>query len=155
MHRALLSIFLISVTGFFACNKKCRSLQSDIGGGIIKTYDFKSCIIYSSLDSNIVIRNQAEFNSFKNSKLKSCEDTSKLESIDFNQHMLVGQPVKVFACNVAMHRRLSIDTIAKTYSYIIYIEECKGCNSELGSPNWVIMPQLPAGYNLIFKTEKQ
>jgi uncharacterized protein YlaI len=155
MRSTLPLLFLTAALIFANCNKKCRSLQSDVGGGIIKSYDFKGCLIYANLDSNITIRNQSEFNAYKSAKLKSCDDTSKLDAIDFNQHMLVGQPVKVYACNVAMHRRLAVDTVAKTYTYTIKTELCEGCNTELVSPNWVIMPQLPAGYNMVYKIEKQ
>jgi hypothetical protein len=67
--------------------------------------------------------------------------------------MLVGYKLKTYACNVAFHRKLIIDDSAKTYTYSIEMELCRGCNSELTSPNWVIMPKLPAGYKMVFRNK--
>jgi hypothetical protein len=134
--------FLLCVAGLIAnCNRECRNLANTQSGGIVKAYEFGDCFLYTSLDSQVVIDDTGKWTAFKQKYLKYC-DTQKLENIDFSQHMLVGYKLKVYACNVAFHRKL-----------IIELETCKGCNSELTSPNWVIMPKLPAGYTMLFRSK--
>ena len=145
---------LLIIAGFTHCNSKCRNLSNTQSGDIVKVYDFGDCFLYTSLDSTIIINSPASWSAFKAKYLKYC-DTNKLENIDFSQHMLLGYKLKAFACNVAFHRQLIIDDQAKTYTYKIEIEECKGCNTELVSPNWVIVPALPAGYTLLFKNSRR
>lgn len=152
MRYILSLVAIMTVMLFSHCNKKCRNLASDVSGGIVKAYDFGNCFLYTSLDSQVVVDNSSKWSAFKQKYLKYC-DTNSLESIDFSKHMLVGYKLKVYACNVGFHRKLIVDDAAKTYTYLIQIEQCKGCNSELASPNWVLMPQLPAGYTLKFKSE--
>ena len=117
----------------------------------MKAYDFGDCFLYTSLDSQVVIDDAGKWTAFKQKYLKFC-DTLKLENIDFTQHMLVGYKLKTYACNVAFHRKLTIDDSSKTYTYAIEQQLCRGCNTELTSPNWVIMPKLPAGYTIVFTT---
>ncbi|MBM3921059.1 MAG: hypothetical protein FJ347_07535 [Sphingomonadales bacterium] len=146
-------IILISVGGLLTnCNRECRNLANTQSGGIVKSYDFGDCFLYSSLDSHVIIDDAGKWTAFKQKYLKYC-DTQKLENIDFSQHMLVGNKLRVFACNVAFHRKLIINDSNKTYTYDIEMELCKGCNSELSSPNWVIMPKLPAGYTMVFRNK--
>jgi hypothetical protein len=142
---------LLVIAGFLAnCNRECRNLSNTESGGIVKPYEFGGCFLYTSLDSQVVVDDTGKWTAFKQKYLKYC-DTQNLENIDFSKHMLVGYKLKVYACNVAFHRKLIVDDSAKTYTYFIEIEVCKGCNTELASPNWVIMPKLPAGYSLQFK----
>jgi hypothetical protein len=151
--RIWLIILLLLLPGIFTqCNRKCRNLANTESGGIIKSYDFGDCFLYTSLDSQVVIDDAGKWTAFKQKYLKYC-DTLKLENIDFTQQMLVGYKLKTYACNVAFHRKLIIDDSTKTYTYFIEMELCRGCNSELTSPNWVIMPKLPAGYNMFFRNK--
>lgn len=143
----LISLSILGI--FIGCNRDCRNMANTQSGGIVKPYDFGDCFLYTSLDSHVMIDNASNWSAFKQKYLKYC-DTQKLEAIDFSQHMLVGYKLKVYACNVAFHRKLIIDDSAKIYTYSIEMEVCKGCNSELTSPNWVIMPKLPAGYKMVF-----
>lgn len=150
-----LLIFTLSLALFSTgCNKKCADLESTVSGAIVKAYDFGQCFIYTAHDSSRIIDSDTAFQRYKDKNLKAC-DPSGLEAIDFSRHMLVSYRVKVYACNAAFHRRLDIDTAAKTYTYTVKTELCRGCNTELTSPNWVIMPQLPAGYKLVYRTEEQ
>ena len=162
MDLGCLSLYLMRLTGYFIllcvagllanCNRECRNLSNTQSGGIVKAYEFGDCFLYTSLDSQVVIDDTGKWTAFKQKYLKYC-DTQKLENIDFSQHMLVGYKLKVYACNVAFHRKLIIDDSAKTYTYSIEMETCKGCNSELTSPNWVIMPKLPVGYTMLFRNK--
>lgn len=149
-----LPVFIFSAVLLFmaGCNRECRNLDNTESGGIVKAYNFGDCFLYTALDSQNVIDDAAKWTEFKQKNLKFC-DTQKLENIDFSQHMLVGYKLKVYACNVAFHRKLIIDDNAKTYTYSIEMELCRGCNSELSSPNWVIMPKLPAGYTMVFRNK--
>jgi hypothetical protein len=40
--------------------------------------------------------------------------------------------------------------VNKEYRYTIEMELCTGCGTELTGTNWVVAPQLPAGYTLKF-----
>lgn len=146
-------VILVSIAVFLNnCNRECRNLANTQSGDIVKVYEFGDCFLYTSLDSQVVIDDATKWTAFKQKYLKYC-DTLKLESIDFSKHMLVGYKLRVYACNVAFHRKLIIDDSAKTYTYSIKTELCRGCNSELNSPNWVIMPKLPAGYKMDFRNK--
>lgn len=149
MRFRILSIALLISAFFTQCNRECRNLANTESGGIIKAYDFGDCFLYTSLDSQVVIDDAGKWTAFKQKYLKFC-DTLKLENIDFTRHMLVSYKLKTYACNVAFHRKLIIDDSTKTYTYSIEQQLCRGCNSELTSPNWVIMPKLPAGYTIVF-----
>jgi hypothetical protein len=148
MRHLLTGIILILTLQ--ACNNKCASIKSDVSGGIIKAYDFGTCLLYAQLDSHRVISSDTAWNSYKDKYLKNC-NPAELENIDFSQHMLVGYKLTEYACNLAMHRKLIINEAAKTYTYQVTVETCGGCNSRLSSPNWVLMPQLPPGYIMRFE----
>jgi len=137
-----------------ACNKNCSEVNSDISGGIVKTYDFGNCLIYAQLDSHRVISTDTGWITYKTKYLGNCNPAG-LENIDFSQNMLVGYKVTEFGCNLGMHRKLIVDETAKTYTYQVRVEVCGGCNSRLSSPNWVLMPQLPPGYTMRFETVRE
>ena len=148
--RIWITVLVLLIPAFFTqCNRECRNLASTESGSIVKAYDFGDCFLYTSLDSQVVIDDAGKWIAFKQKYLKFC-DTLKLENIDFTQHMLVGYKLKTYGCNVAFHRKLTIDDSTKTYTYAIEQQLCRGCNTELTSPNWVIMPKLPAGYTIVF-----
>jgi hypothetical protein len=148
--RIWITVLVLLIPAFFTqCNRECRNLASTESGSIVKAYDVGDCFLYTSLDSQVVIDDAGKWTAFKQKYLKFC-DTLKLENIDFTQHMLVGYKLKTYGCNVAFHRKLTIDDSTKTYTYAIEQQLCRGCNTELTSPNWVIMPKLPAGYTIVF-----
>ncbi|MBL7900836.1 MAG: hypothetical protein JNK73_02470 [Bacteroidia bacterium] len=149
MIRTILSVIVFSAL-LYACNNKCRSLQSDAGGAIVEMYNMGECQIYSRIDSNIRISHDTQWSNFQAKHFQFCNKAA-LKGIDFNKHDLLGLKVNVSACNVAMHRRLDIDTAAKTYTYSVRAELCQGCGTQLESMNFALVPKLPAGYTLLFK----
>ncbi len=136
------------VFGQQACNKKCRSLQSSYSGKIVGMYDFKECFIYAQFDSTLIIASDSDFTKFKKAHFTNC--TATLDAVDFSKNCIVGFKVKSVACNAAFHRNIEIDSAAKTYTYSVRVERCKGCGTDITSTNIVVAPQIPAGYKTIF-----
>lgn len=136
---------------FYSCNKNCSSLQSTYGGKVVGMYDFKSCFVYARLDSNIIINSDTAFQRYKDDHFINCN--AVLDNIDFSKNALLGFRTKAYGCNVAFHRIVEIDDALMTYTFKVKIETCGGCGTELTSPNWVVAPQIPVGYKVIFKTE--
>lgn len=136
------------------CNKKCRSLESKNSGAVVGLYDFKDCYIYAKVDSNVVIRSDSDFTKYKTAHFIHCK-SGELDVIDFSKNMLLGYRTLTVACNAAFNRHIAIDTATKVYLYEVTVEKCKGCGTELASNNFVIAPQLPAGYTLKFSVKEK
>ncbi|MBU6325499.1 MAG: hypothetical protein KJS92_08420 [Bacteroidetes bacterium] len=153
--KSLFTIMLLGGTLFFAaCKQQCKDTYSIHTGAIHSDYDFGPCFFFSnSLDSTAVIRNQAEFNSFRDRYLKNCADTAKLQTIDFSKHLLLGMNTQFTACNVSYERNITVDTAKKEYRYHVKALRCGGCGTKFREPHWVLGPPLPTGYTLIFSKE--
>lgn len=143
--------FLALSIGFIfqTCNKKCRSIESSYSGAVIGLYDFKDCYIYAKVDSNLLIRSDTAFANYKSKNFIHC-DAGALDPVDFSKNMILGFKTTTSACNAAFHRKVEIDSLQKQYRYIVEIERCNGCGTELTSSNFVIAPQLPAGFTMTF-----
>jgi NAD-dependent dihydropyrimidine dehydrogenase PreA subunit len=137
-----------------SCNKKCKSLESTNSGSIVASYDFKDCYVYATFDSTITITTDSAFTAYKAKQFINCSPSS-LEAVDFNKNMIVGYKIKVNACNVGFHRKIEIDTTKKEYRYTVETELCTGCGTELTGTNFVVAPQIPAGYSLLFSNKKR
>jgi hypothetical protein len=153
--KQLLAILLLGSTLFaVSCEQACSDVYSINTGAIHSTYDFNPCFYFSnSLDSTAVIRNRAEFNSFRDRYLKNCPDTASLPAIDFSKHVLLGMNTQFTACNASYERNITIDSLKKEYRYHVKAMRCGGCGTKFREPHWVLGPPLPAGYTLVFSKE--
>lgn len=148
------SVLFFAISGiaaivFTACNKKCANLDGGTGTGVIREYLFGDCKVYARIDSHLAIQTQAEFDTFKSRKLKIC-DNGSLPAVDFSKEVLLGFKISEIACNIGFKKTIMIDTAAKTYNYIVVLDRCTGCNTEITSHNWVVGPAIPAGYKVNF-----
>lgn len=146
--RTIIGVLIVASAGFMlnACNKKCRSLSSTFSGEVLKLYDFKSCYVYATFDSVLLLASDTAFANYKKSRFINC--SAELEPVDFSKNMIIGYKTSTNACNAAFHRNISIDTAKKEYVYTVTIETCTGCGTPLTSTNIVVAPQIPSGYNL-------
>jgi hypothetical protein len=143
----LLSGLLPALLFTSACEQPCSGLEDRNRGAIIGSYDFGTCFFYAnSLQGEQLIRNAAEFSNFKQNFLKNCPDSGRLPAVDFSRHMLIGLNSQTTACNVAYDREIALDTAAKVYKYTVVVQRCGECGTKFREPNWVLGPQLPAGY---------
>jgi hypothetical protein len=144
---AALAIVLLAFV-FSSCNKKCSSLEATNSGEVVSLYDFKECFVYATFDSILVIDSDTAFDNYKKSHFITCKPS--LDPIDFSKHILLGFKTSTHACNAAFHRNIELDHTNKIYRFTVTIETCKGCGTPLLSTNFVIGPQIPAGYTLQF-----
>jgi len=151
MRKILFAASACLIVIMASCNKKCAGLESTIDGAIEATYTFGDCDFFAALDSNIIIRNKVEFDSFVNTKMKNCSSLNTIPSVDFQKNSLIGNMVSVAACNVAFKRNLTVDHSLKTYTYSITTDKCTGCNQLLRSPNFVLTPPIPVDYTVKFE----
>ena len=148
MRIALGSIAVLLAFLASSCNKKCANLTSSIDGAIEATYQFGDCDFFAAIDSNVIIRNQLEFDTFVQQKMKNCSSLNTIPAVDFQKNSLIGNMVSTPACNIAFKRNLTVDHAAKTYTYTITTEKCTGCNQLLRSPNFVLTPPIPTNYTI-------
>lgn len=148
MRIILQSMVILVALTTSSCNKKCAGLESSIDGAIEATYQFGDCDFFAAIDSNLIIRSQAEFDSFVDGRMKNCSSLNTIPAVDFQKNTLIGNMVSTAACNVAFKRNLSVDHVAKVYTYTITIEKCAGCNQLLRSPNFVLTPPIPTNYSM-------
>lgn len=156
MHAKSVFKFLMMLTisaslsvWFTACNKKCANLNGGTGDGVLREYEFGDCKVYARIDSHLVISSQSEFDKFKNEKLQVCDNKS-LPAVDFSKEALLGFKISEIACNIGFKKTIQIDTQAKTYNYVVILDRCTGCNTEITSHNWVVGPAVPSGYKVNF-----
>ncbi len=135
---------------FNACNKGCRLLESTNEGSIVGSYSFGACDFYSTIDSNLIITTDADFKAFVDYRMSGCTSKNAIPTIEFNKHSLIGFMQRTPGCNVAFHRKLTIDHAAKTYTYSIAKEVCTGCNTQIANPNYVLVPAIPTDYKVVF-----
>lgn len=133
----------------FSCNKKCKSLPNSTGGEVISLYDFGDCYIYATVDTSLIISTDSAFSAFKTARFIHC-NSAAVPAINFSNQTLLGYRTEIQACNTGTHRSIAIDTVAKTYTYSMKVTRCKGCNTQLGSNNFVLGPKIPAGYQVLF-----
>lgn len=153
-HALIWTLLTVGLVFFSSgCNKKCRALQSNESGLIIKAYDFKECFIYAQFDSTLIIDSDTAFTNYKNAHFKNC--TATLDPVDFSQQMIIGYKVKVIACNAAFYRHIELDSANKIYRYTVTTEKCSGCGSDITSTNIVLAPKVPAGYSVKFETKEK
>lgn len=153
MKRILVSAVTLCILMIFTtCNKKCGGMENSEEGNIIEKFDFADCFLYARVDSTLVISSDSAFTAYKNKNFKNC-NSSTFKTIDFNQHSLLGYMVRIPACNVAFHRKVEIDNVAKVYRYTVTIEKCTGCNQQISSPNFVLVPKIPSNYGVVFETK--
>lgn len=124
-------------------------MQGGVSSGVIREYDFGDCKVYARVDTNLIISTTAEFNAYKDAKLKVCNNGT-LPAVDFNQEVLLAFKISEIACNVGFKKSILIDTAAKTYNYIVVLDKCTGCNTEITSHNWVVGPAIPTGFKVNF-----
>lgn len=147
----IIALSLISVI-WVSCNKKCANLNGGIAGSVLREYDFGDCKVYARVDSHLVISNQSEWDSYRNAKLKVC-DNGNLPAIDFNAEALIGYKISQIACNVGFKKTITVDAVNKEYIYTVTLDKCTGCNTEITSHNWVVGPKIPPDYKVIFQTK--
>ena len=85
LHSMIILIALIA----YSCNKKCAGLESSIDGAIEASYQFGDCDFFAAIDSNLIIRNQVEFDSFVDGRMKNCSSLNTIPSVDFQKNTLM------------------------------------------------------------------
>jgi hypothetical protein len=109
-------------------------------------------------NDEIVFRNKEQYQYYENiirahPANVNC-DTAKLPEIDFEKFTLLGKETHGGGCGVKFEREVLKDTKNKKIIYKISVEYIGPCYMLFVSYNFVLVPKIPADYEIEFQVEK-
>lgn len=134
---------------FTACKKNCELPEAVNKGIIVNNVVFKSFSLKKKIKDNegLLIRSQ-EMNEEYGSCTVSFDGGDSFQPINFAQYSLVGART-VSLCSSSFIREIQKDEIGNFINYKILINECKeGCDFEVATMNWVLIPAVDDTYKL-------
>lgn len=137
----VLSLFVVV---FSSCNKD--PFKNIDKGIIVQEISFGTCIPPEFSQPEHIIDDDTTYQQLLSSS--PCAGYT-LPHIDFNQYTLLGK-YATGKCKAEFHRQVIRDDAAKTYNFTVYVFDKGICKSEPIDMNWVIVPKLPQGYNVVF-----
>lgn len=142
----LLLVILVQTS----CNKYPKRGESINKGEIVGNYQDSECYSMTNLFTNTcVIKSMVDFDSILQGS--SCINTPT--NFDFNSFSIIGQRIK-FKCNSKIIREVKIDHSNKLYTYTVKFKDVGTCMSQGSTSNLVIVPKIPADYNVEFKVKE-
>jgi hypothetical protein len=103
-------------------------------------------------ENHFVINNQSEMNRLIYYNY-GYQTNCNFNTIDFSKYTLLG--VNAYTtCNFKIVKDVSIDEMAKKYTYLIEINECGNCSEQTYHQNWVLIPKIKTGYIVDFVIER-
>ncbi|MEJ6583129.1 MAG: hypothetical protein QNL61_00485 [Crocinitomicaceae bacterium] len=144
---ALLSIlFVFSTT---SC-KKCKLSEGNQNNGLI----VKDVIIYPQsgyLTSNLgatmhITGSHAYADQFE----VSFDGGATRVPVNYGQYSILSNAVSV-PCEASLNRDVSYNSALDFYIYDLSGETCKGCNTERLLENYVLVPAIPNGTQIVFE----
>lgn len=159
MKKILLPAFLLLVSTVVlinGCEKDedpCLNPFDTVSGIVSSEYEFGACVsTLGMLNQDYVIEDEATFNSLAAlpSDHADCGNSS-IQSIDFERYSLLGLYADG-SCDVIFDRNVEQDVKNKKYIYTVSRTLCSNCERHEYSMNWVLVPKLPTGYVVEFRT---
>lgn len=139
-----LFIVLILSFSFYSCEKE--KIEPGI---IVQNIDFGTCIPADLPEQEYIITSDSVYQLLLNNSV--CSNYT-LPTIDFSQYTLLGK----FAsgkCRVTFKPQVIKDESNMQYLFTVYVFDKGICKKEGISMNWVLVPKLPIGWSVNFKTE--
>lgn len=142
---ALLSIVMIFST---SC-KKCKLSDGDQNTGLI----IEDAIIYPSagyLTSNLgptmhITASHVYANKFE----VSFDGGATRNPVNYGQYSILAYGMSV-PCEASINRNVTYDSTLDVYTYSLTGETCNGCSTERVIENYVLVPAIPNGANVVF-----
>jgi len=159
MKKIILPAFLLLISIVVllnGCEKDedpCLNPYNTVSGIVVADYHFGDCVAtLGMLSRNYVVEDMESFNelSILPSDIAGCESSS-IEAIDFKRYALLGLYAEG-ACNVIFDRDVTQNVENKKYIYTVSRTLCNSCERHEYSMNWVLVPKLPQGYTVEFRT---
>jgi len=138
------------------CEKEedpCLNPYDTVSGIAAADYHFGECVsTLGILGQNYTIENKEAFDALSliPSDRADCSDNT-VSSINFEKYSLLGLYADG-ACDVIFNRDVAQDIENKKYIYTVSRTLCSSCERHEYSMNWVLVPKLPEGYTVEFRT---
>lgn len=109
----------------------------------------------SEPDSESVVRTRLEYEALLSirNQIPRCRDF-KLPDIDFKKYTLLGKHVRGTGCETRWDREVCLDQKRNAATYSIHMAQIGGCEPIRSSMNWILIPKLPEGCEVIFSVTK-
>lgn len=79
----------------------------------------------------------------------------ELPAIDFGRYHLLGVTTGASGCDRFYLRTVTVNHLKKTYRYEVKVEECGLCEPWVVRTHWVLVPPVPEGYSVRFRTSRR
>lgn len=145
-------LILIVLGVFYSCSKSPKCWGDNKNKGVIVSSVQIACEPLSELQ-NFIINDDSTFQEIFTNSLTG-ELFCSLPSIDFNSYSLLG----LFAsggCEVKFIREVVKIEEEKEYHYDVIVKSCGGCKKESYSFNWVTVPKVPDGWDVLFQVSQR
>jgi hypothetical protein len=141
-------LFLALVAICFSCSKSPLCWGEDKNKGIIEqSVDFGYCN-FGSDEERFIINSEEELDTLINI-MENAGSLCEKPDINFNDFTLLGQYASG-DCEVKFIREVVRDTNNKKFIYSIKIRDCGSCKKLGYSMNWILVPKLPADWDVEF-----
>lgn len=149
---------LLSILFFSSCKNNigdCIHTAHSEGGVIVEVVDISEICMDPNNHSggNFKILESGAYVGIKSMALlenPSC-DTAAFPAIDFDNFSLLGQHAEAEGDGTTFYREVTMDTVAQTVTYTIYVRACGKAKQFVNSLNWVKVPKIPNGYVVNFE----
>lgn len=154
MKTKFLTLFILpTILLFSSCKKKCNveNVTSNEGAIIEDVVIYpKSGFMTESMFGNYAIgANHNYANQFE----LSFKGSDKV-AVNYANYKILANPVTA-NCKAAYKRNVTIDNANQTVNYTVTVEQCKSCDYEVTSENYVLVPTFPDNYTVNFVIDKK
>ncbi len=149
----ILASIVVLLNGCEKDEDPCVNPYDTVSGVVVSDYQFGECVsTLGMLSQNYIIENKDAFEALPilPSDNGNCNQQN-ISTIDFDRYALLGLYADG-ACDVIFDRNVEQDTQNKKYIYTVSRTLCNSCERHEYSMNWVLVPKLPTGYTVEFRT---
>jgi len=112
------------------------------------------CLGVGKPQKEYVINDDSTYQSLLSLKLSVdfCANYS-LPNIDFTQRTVLGKYRDGGGCKIEFIRKVCKNESKKIIKYVTKVKEEGGCDMLGYSMNWIVVPKIPKGYNIVFEDQ--
>lgn len=137
-----------------SCKKKCTINKEDTHSGAIIYEKNGGLVVVMPLSgymtSNVTPQQHLiqENHTYADRYEVSFDGGVNKGPVDYNIYSIVAYPLYV-TCEASLDREVIIDNVNQKVIYNIKITECANCNESYLMENYVLIPKVPIGYELV------
>jgi hypothetical protein len=141
-------VILVLLSSTFSCKKKCVMEPNNLDKGwIVENVLFypKQGYLTNEMKGNYVVNAESKFaNMFEVSI-----DGGPRQPVDYTNYTILCYPI-VSKCNAQFVRDVSFNSVNQTVEYEIEVTQCKQCEEERFTENYVLVPKFPSNYAVTY-----